>query len=137
MALYRSLIPQPGIAGMCGLDVWPQLTPPFLLGGHSGWGRNLNEDLPQGLWRVSDTPALGEILGDDIQRHFKGGLSSSDVQLIYIYTHTYTCMYIFIFSWCLWLVVVSGRNKIKQGHINEVCCFKLSLPLGILILTEI
>lgn len=96
MALYGSIIPQPGIAGMCGLDVWPQLTSPFLLGGHSGWGRNLNEDLPQGLRRVSDTPALGEMLGDDIQRHFKGGLSSSDVQLIYIYIHIYVYIYIFL-----------------------------------------
>ena len=72
-----------------GWDVWPQLSPAFFLGGHSGWGRDLNEDLPQGLRTVSDTPALGEMLGDDIQGHFKGGLSSSDVQLIYMYIYIY------------------------------------------------
>ena len=72
-------------------DVWPRLSPAFLLEGHSGWGRDLNEDLPQGLRTVSDTPALGETLEDDIQGHFKGGLSSSDFQLIYIFLVPLAC----------------------------------------------
>lgn len=35
------------------------------------------------------------------------------------------------------ILACSRRNKTKWGHINEVCCFKLPLPVGTLILTRL